>query len=777
MKIKTLSAIIAGLNALQVTGIAQAQNDNRSLLLEEVVVTAQKREQNVLDVPIAITVVGSDQLADQRVYGLADLARTSPALEMVQAFGGPGGGGQVRGVGTNSFTRSAEGAVGIVVDGVPQGNVPNNAIFDLERVEVLKGPQGTLFGLTASAGVINMATVAPDTSTVKGYVQADYSPTSGSSEFGQKTVRAAINVPLTEHSALRVAANYDEVEGVQHDAARGEDSLSEETAIRARYLLEASESVTINLIADYSEGDENTANPNFVYVDVEQGTDLYSHLADCGITPSEDNNERCLTFDTYSEYENFGFSAQVDIEFEAGTLTSITGYRKREEGPSSFDIMADPQAHDQIYSTDAVSEGKQISQEIRFSSNSGKTLEYTAGLYYYKYEGESSYEGEQGGFFVGVPSIPPFLPFCNFTDKLAGVCHPVAEKYNTETTNEAYAAFGQATYHINEQLSVLAGLRYTDQELTDYQSANLNHDDGIAPQVGETSETDVSGKIGIQYSLENGTMLFATYTRGYKGPQVVPADMGSPATVIAAEIPKAYEIGAKGIWGERVGYEATVFYNDVTNYQGQSCGVNNVGVLDCSPTSISSVISKGVELNFFGDITEHLSINAGYIYNVAEYPSAYNGFDPYDLRVDAEGSPIGFTDLGGEQIVGVPEHKVVLNANYTVPLNGMDLVIGGDAVYKDDVRLGPSADERFVYEADWNLSARVSLEDQAGRWRVQLFARNITENREPATLFGGPDYVGPGADAANPNGYVTGVSGWTTKTSLRQIGLSTEYRF
>ena len=116
---------------------------------------------NLIDVPIAVTVVTAQQLADQHIYSIADLARTTPALEMVQAFGGPGGGGQIRGIGTNSFSPTAEGAVGIVVDGVPQGNVNVTNLFDLQRVEVLKGPQGTLFGLTSSAGVINMVTAAP----------------------------------------------------------------------------------------------------------------------------------------------------------------------------------------------------------------------------------------------------------------------------------------------------------------------------------------------------------------------------------------------------------------------------------------------------------------------------------------------------------------------------------------------------------------------------------------------------------------------------------------
>jgi iron complex outermembrane recepter protein len=184
--------------------------------LTEIVVTAEKREEKLQDVPLAVTVVSAAQLANQHVYNIADLARTTPSLEIVQAFGGPGGGGQIRGIGTQSFTRSAEGAVGIVVDGVPQGNLNINNIFDMQRVEVLKGPQGTLFGLTSSAGVINMVSVAPDFGHFETKVHLDYSDNGRfGSEFGEETVRAVLNAPLTDTSAIRVSVTDDRTKGVQ----------------------------------------------------------------------------------------------------------------------------------------------------------------------------------------------------------------------------------------------------------------------------------------------------------------------------------------------------------------------------------------------------------------------------------------------------------------------------------------------------------------------------------------------------------------------------------
>ena len=255
--------------ALGVTlGWAAAAADDAGSI-EEVIVTAQKRSERLQDVPIAITVVNEKQLAEQRIYTLADLSRTSPALEMIQAFGGPGGGGQIRGIGTNSFTRSAEGAVGIVVDGVPQGNANANNIFDVQRVEVLRGPQGTLFGLTSSAGVINMVTNAPDPSGFNASAHVDYSNHgTARSDFGQALLRGVINVPLSGSSALRVSASATRLEGVQRNAFTGEDNVANDFGVRARYRWAGDSGIEANVIADYGRRTQDYDDPQFVYVNV-----------------------------------------------------------------------------------------------------------------------------------------------------------------------------------------------------------------------------------------------------------------------------------------------------------------------------------------------------------------------------------------------------------------------------------------------------------------------------------------------------------------------------
>ena len=395
--------------------------------IDEIVVTAQKRTEKLRDVPVSVTVVDEKQLAAQRIYSIADLARTAPSLEMIQAFGGPGGGGQIRGVGTQSFTRSAEGAVGIVVDGVPQGNLPNLGVYDIGRVEVLRGPQGTLFGLTSSAGVINMSTVAPDPSGFSTTAHIDYSNGgSGGSEFGQQTLRGAVNLPIGNNSALRLAVNGNRVEGVQRNAATGKDNVLNEFGVRGRYLWNG-EGMTLNLSADWNRRNQNYGDPQFVYVNVPAHTPLEGQLAACGIVASYDNTSRCSNLPNHSQVRNYGFSAQVDWDLAGGTLTSITGYRRNEQLPTSVDIMGNPAEFTQIFTTDSINEGKQITQEVRFASPVGEKVDYVAGAFFSDYKATTGY-APGGSFQVGSFQLAPFfIPFLHDTTShqpVAGFVRP-----------------------------------------------------------------------------------------------------------------------------------------------------------------------------------------------------------------------------------------------------------------------------------------------------------------------------------------------------------------
>jgi len=741
-------------------GVAFAQQASAAneAPLSEIVVTAEKRSEKIQDVPIAVTVVTGQQLADQHIYSIADLARTTPALEMVQAFGGPGGGGQIRGIGTNSFSPTAEGAVGIVVDGVPQGNVNITNLFDLQRVEVLKGPQGTLFGLTSSAGVINMVTAAPDPTKYMVSAHVDYSDDGRfGSNFGEETERVVLNAPLSNNAAIRLAISDDRIKGVQVNNFTGTPDVSTEWGGRLRFLFQPTDEIEINISADYDRRGQNYDDPQFNYVSANPM--LTAELAACGITPSYSNQARCWSNANDTNYRNYGASAQFDYHLSGATLTSITGYRKQITAPSDFDAQGLSSDIPQIFNVGDKAGANQFSQELRIASSGQQTIDYVAGLFYSNYSADTAF-APGGGFNVGIFPAPGFfVPF-------------VQTATSTNTTNKSEAVFGQMTYHLTDQLGLIGGLRYTHQELSASTSANLIPPALTPAEFGSLDENNVSGRVGIQYKIDPDLTSYFTVVRGYKGPQVTPAAEGTPQTVIGAEIPTAFELGIKGsTLNHQLGWDSDIFYSRVHDYQGQACSLNPVGALACVGQSVSQVVTKGYELNAYGQIAPGLTITAGYIYDIAKYPNGYTGYDPNNLVG-------GTTDLSNQQIVGVPKNKVSLSALYDFPLGAaIHGFVNADTVYKSAMRLGPTADPRFVYPGNWNTGLRLGVKSPTDTWSAALFVRNLGNDHEPVTLFGGPSFTPPGVNPAVPFGAVNGVSGWQTVNSLRQVGITLEAKF
>ena len=753
-----LGATPSALAQTPAPGNSSTSNDT---VLQEVIVTAERRPEALRDAPVAVTVVNAQQLADQHVYNISQLAQTTPALEMIQAFGGPGGGGQIRGIGTQSFTRSAEGAVGIVVDGISQGNVNISNIFDVQHIEVLEGPQGTLFGLTSSAGVISILTNAPDTTGFHTNWHADYAHkgTAGS-EFGQETLQGVVNVPLGDLSALRVSTSIDDNRGVEHNSFTGHDDFADNFGLRARYLLKASDALTFNVIGDWERtvqhGAEGGAIASFTYVYANPA--LTAELASCGITPGFANQNRCANHPEVASDTNYGLSAQADLNLGPATLTTILAYRRDETGPDSQDIQAVPQEIPQIWSTGALSAARQYSGEVRLTSNGSTRFEYTTGVFYSNYL-VLGY-GAPGAFFHVQLPFPPF-ELGSPTTLLS------------QTSTKSTAVYGQTTFHVTDALGLIAGARYTYESINDY-SSPLGLMPGSANNTGagslEVTQNNLSGKVGVLYKLSSDWTARATVVRGYKGPQAQAQTTTTPAVVVPAEIPLSYEVGIKGIAYEgRVGVDFTLFDTRDENYQGQSCGLTPVGVLACTPNSVN-VTTRGAELSFNLRPIDRLQLTAGYIYDQATYPSSYRGLDPNNLT----GATLS---MGGLQLIGVPKSKLTFTGNYTVPLGPVAINVGTDVTYKSDIRLGYSPDPRFVFPSAWTVGAHLDLRSSDDHWGVGLFARDLNNSHQPITLFGGPAFIPPGVVPFLPTGAISGVSGWVGQQSLREVGISADLRF
>ena len=717
-----------------------------------VVVTAQKREQKLQDVPMAITVAGAAQLERQQITTVRDLDRVSPAVTFVD--GAPGGGAGIRGIATQSFTPSAEASVGIVVDNVPQGNVNVSNLFDMERVEVLRGPQGMLFGQSASAGVINMVTKSPKIGDTSGKVHFDYadSGTAGS-KYGERVVQGVLNLPIDNRSAVRFSGFYNNVNGVEHDNAQNGDNHNTDMGFRVRYLNNLSDNLKLNLIADYDH-QKYEGNHTFVFRSAVTPA-VVAALAACGITASPDNNVGCSEFPSNESYDNAGLSAQLDYQMGDYTLTSVTSYRLRDLGRNTLDVVALQGAgiYPQLYS-DQTGKLRQTSQEFRITSPAGGTFDWVAGAYLSR----STFNNHGAGGLTIIPD--PVAKIQQLSD------------YSTST--DTSAVFGQLNWRFTDKLSGLIGGRVSQVSVSDHEvftktihlpflpfppftpvpfEADLLN--GPAPHTAElmTSVSNVSGRIGLQYKFNENLMAYGTLSRGFKAPQindtVFQDDAGNvlAPVVVRPEIPTSAELGLKGMIG-RVGLDANLFYTKVKDYQGQSCVFTPA--LTCGPKNVSEVISKGLEIDLFGKPMHDLTLNGGFIYNPVTYPGGYIGSDG--------------SNLGDTQMTGAPKYKFNLSGEYVVAMAGdYQGFVSVDTTYKSLIHIYPSTSALFDVPAHWITGAKVGVRFPDRMTTLSLYARNIGNTPDPINIYPGPQ----GGDTQQIIG----------KQGLRVVGISLDKSF
>jgi iron complex outermembrane receptor protein len=720
-----------------------------------VVVTAQKRSQSIKEVPVAITVVSAAQLEKAGVKDIGDLAKTAAALEFgdQNSTSGPGGSASIRGIGTAVMTISAEGSVGVVVDGVPQGATASGLMLDLARVEVLRGPQGTLFGKNASAGVLNMSTQAPMIGDSSGNVQLEYKGKHGAA------VRATVNVPVNDISALRVSGIAERNEGVYHNVHTGEDSVSDNGGMRLRYLLKPNSDLAINLIGEASNN--KSENAVFFAPAVANATNAagnhapLAEFAACGVTVSKTNNEVCSDGPEHSRTQVRGFSGQVDWTLANGsTLTSISAFRTRKVGPNYASIDMS-EGYDKIRNLTPDQDARQVSQELRIASPAKQRIEYVAGLFY------ADSKNDKRTITTILPN--PVLP-----------SPPVPRSIATDTTEHANmttgALFGQATFRVTDATSVIAGLRYTrDKVFSDYDQSSVVAFTGFAlpPSArsasGTARETNVSGKVGLQHTLSRDAGLYATLSRGYKGPQIdnesavsaATADGAYSGNLVKPELPTSFEVGTKlSFLDRRLDVDLAAFHTKIKDFQEQNCTLTAVGALSCIPLNVPEVISKGFEADIRARPLPQLQLGMSL---AVILDTAYPGGFVFDNN-----------NVGGQRLLYSPKNKATFSADYGWDLPGdYELKLGGDLVYKSRVRFCNSLDENCGFGGHTMSSLRLTLNSPDNKWSAQLYARNLSDKRAPNAII----YPLPGKGAGS--GFAYGLG----ENSFRRIGMTLDYRF
>jgi iron complex outermembrane receptor protein len=744
----------ASLAAESQAGGAEA---NSSTSLTEIVVTAQKREEKFQNVPLSVTVVGESQLLDRNIADVSQLQLIAPSYS---AHAGNGGFLTIRGVGTQSFARSAEGDVALIIDNVsvPSGANPQDplALFDVKRVEVLAGPQGMLFGKNAAAGAINVVTNAPDPTALSASGHIDYD------NRREGRVQAAVNLPLSNSSALRLSGNYYNPGKLYDNLFTHEWNNQHDDGVRARYLYTVTDQLQINIIADYDK--TKGSGVGWTIIDAQPGSFLTNTLAaQCGITPSRDNINTCLDARSYIDFENYGGSIQIDYEIPAAlTLTSISAART-DKSANQYDTDSVP-INDVFNLNDALTVVKSFSQEFRLTSPANQRVEYVAGAYFYHSTLTAS--GNQAGTFNVAPLIAAGLTLGN--------------SFWTQGRSQSVALFGQSTLHVTDQFSLLAGVRGDDDQVGASTSkfvtpGSLAPFAGVGLLAASNTHQELSGKLGAQYNITPDVMVYATATKGYKGPAINDqAPNPTVPLVVKPEIPWNYEIGSKlNLFDHHLLLAATAYTMTVKNYQVQ--------LLDTATAqsyfgNAKSLHTRGVEFSALAEPTAHLSLSSSLNYNDATY-GAGTTFNCGPTQGAAQGCQLvisgtnfaGVADASGHQAIGQPKWKAINWGEFHVPVASVQAFLQADAMYSDAVDYSPVYDPGNSFGAYWMFGTRLGVRSADKRWSVALFARNLTDKRVPIAVFDTP----VAAQLGSPGSHAQ----YLNQDSFRHIGIAMDFKF
>ena len=718
-------------------------------VLEEIVVTAQKREESVQDVPIAVSVLSEEKIETAHAVGLEGLQQLIPSVSFRKGNTNRNSTVVVRGIGTISFSTAAEPSVSTVVDGVVLGRSGQafTDLYDLERIEVLRGPQGTLFGKNASAGVVNMTTKRPSDE-LTGSVNVSVF------EDDETRIKGSIAGPLSENARASLTVFDGSFDGYITNTFTGAETNGyDRTGFRGMLEWDVSDNVEVLVIAeDYSaednccadlEGLPSGRNPASPAVPNSAG--IVNGVADIDLEQRlVDHDLETRTLDDHT-----ALSLQVEAGIGDYTLTSITATREwdnTEIREGDFTSNAGDVALPVDFSTTffqlhdiGIQSWEQFSQELRIASPADQTIAWQAGLFYWNIDSDRSFRRDASCQVH--PNNDPILAANPGLTCLANDIVAATAVFDTEFEN--FAVFGQGTAAITDNLKLIFGLRYTDDEVS-FNHRRINDDPFGRRGVGvrgagnntdfsnSTSETNTSGKLGFQWEVNDTSMVYGTYSQGYKGPAFNTFyNMGINDTLpIGEETSDSYELGYK-LSTDSLYANLALFSTDIEGFQANNFD-DSSGVTITRLTNAGDVSTQGIELDFIWQATENLQLSGG--------------FASIDAEIDRFNCPRGVapgacTDRSGLDVPFSPDLKYSLNANYVIPLNTMEIILNGSFVHMDEqVSTLPGnngSENPAALLPDYDIfNASVAFSFSDGRYVLTLIGKNLGDESYVTTFSG-----------------------------------------
>ena len=721
-----LAGSLLGVAALAGPVLAEEQPQ----LLEEIVVTAQKRSENLQQVPAAVSVVSGDQLQQAGISNAESLQDVVPSLTFKKGTTNLNSTLSIRGIGTQSFASGAEPSVATVVDGVVMGRagMAFTEFTDLQQVEVLQGPQGTLFGKNASAGVVNMTTRGP-TSSLAGEGSVAYF------DHGEYQASLRVSGPITDRIGFSVAALYGDYEGNIKNVFN--DSWTNgyhRTGIRGKIVAELTDSLKLTLGADYVHAnDDCCADVLGTYLPSAQ----YTHVFLPSIAPvvpgptnmQIDNDLSPATIDT-----NTGTSAQLDWDLGGYTVTSISAFRRwynyqQRDGDFHASYADYVASLDLLQHDHGALTFKQYSEELRLTSPNDRFFTYVLGGFLWHTDEKdwftrndnectaSTLPADATGFQPCAPSASTYL----VTQGSA--------TWDTKFDNEAL--FGQGTAHITDRFRLIAGARFTHDKVSysfdrvDLPVAGPGVGAGYAGS-GSTDHNGWSAKGGAQFDFTDDMMGYATWSRGYKGPAYnVFFNMSAlNAAPIAPETSNAYEIGLKNTFlNHSLVLNLAAYRETFDNFQTNSFILVN-GSVTTSLTNAGTVRSQGVTADFDWKPIPTFDVAGGYAYDDATIVSylcaGQTGAALTTCRDVHNGAPLPFA----------PKSKLNLTPSWLLPT-------GSSVPFTSRLIVSYVYTSMINYDIDQTplarqpgyglLNASLVFADLNDKYELSLMGRNLTD--------------------------------------------------
>ncbi|WP_428630254.1 TonB-dependent receptor [Sphingopyxis sp.] len=723
----------------------------------EIIVSARRRDESAQDVPIALSVIGAETLEATGNYTLTQVQQIVPSLQ-VFSFNPRNTNINIRGLGSNvALTNDGlENGVGFYIDNVYYGRVGQTQfdLVDLQQIEVLRGPQGTLFGKNTTSGAINITSKRPS-------FDPEFSGEASVGDYGYYQLRASASGGLIDDLlAVRLSGSVTERRGFLYNDTQKERAQDYSNwSVRGQLLFTPTADLEVKIIGDFSRQKQNHVLNIFAnyFGTYDNGAIIPNNFAARAARfpgysfPTIDPFARRGEADGHyqSNMDGYGVSGQVDWEIGAAKLTSITAYRWWDWNPAND---GDSTALPVITKAQQANRQRQFSQEIRLASDSDGPINYVVGAYYFwqiiRGKGATAY-GPAAGLW-NLPAVP------------VAVSNAALNGFEANSTSDprtrSYAAFGQFDWKFTDQLTLTAGLRFThekkDGSFNQFHVAGIdlatqplaiataalairNQFNPLTSYSTAFSDDSLSGLATLSWQFSDDALAYATFSRGNKsgGLNLTALPVGIDPDV-APEKVDSYELGIKSQWlDRRVTLNLAGYWTEISDYQTAITEQvpNTVNVRQYI-ANIPGVRSRGVE----GDLSFAPSERASFYASVAYADTTYSDYPnapqaPERLNLGA------IQDLTGVQLPGVPKFTYTLGGDVSAPLGnlgGRDLSIYAHADYSHRSSFNTSSsDSRYGDVPAFGIAnARIGFKTDDGLLDLSIWARNLFDKDYYQTL-------------------------------------------